>query len=231
MRRAISPGGAADGLLQWGRDPDMIQTEKGAIMKATLSKELVSKLYNMSQSAVECIYLLQNAFLYNSEKSLDVCEGRAREIRLSKKVLTQEFIEEAKAEPYARLYVSVPGHIERMGGLIEDIIGCIRTKIRDGILFSGKAVSETSFLMERLQEVLKNASDIILARNVILKDYVKESAAEISRSASEFATMHEERLVEGLCMPKASPLFLDILDAIKGIAWHAKEMSEKLTPA
>jgi Na+/phosphate symporter len=204
---------------------------KGAIMKATLSKELVGKLYDMNQGAVECIYLLQNAFLYNSEKSLDVCEARAKEIHLSEKVLTREFIEEAKAGPLARAYLSVPGHIERMGDFIENIIGCIRTKIREGILFSDKAVSETAFLMERLQEVLKNTSDIILARNVILKDYVKESAAEIGRSASEFATMHEERLIEGLCMPKASPLFLDMLDAIKGIAWHAKEISEKLTAA
>jgi Na+/phosphate symporter len=198
-------------------------------MKATFSKELLGKLYDMSQSAVDCIYLLQNAFLYNSEKSLDVCETRAKEIRLSEKVLTQELVEEAKAEPHARAYVSVPGHIERMGYFIEDIIGCIRTKISEGILFSGKAVAETTFLMERLQEVLKSAGDIILARNVVLKDYVKESAAEISRSASEFATMHEERLIEGLCIPKASPLFLDILDAIKGIAWHAKEIAEKLT--
>jgi Na+/phosphate symporter len=198
-------------------------------MKATLSKELVSKLYDMSRSAVGCIYLLQNAFLYNSEKSLDVCEAKAKEIRLSEKVLTQEFVQEAKTEPHARAYVSVPGHIERMGGIIEDIIGCIRMKIRDGIPFSGKAVSETAFLMGRLQEVLKNASDIILARNVILKDYVMESAAEISRSASEFATIHEERLIEGLCIPKASALFLDIADAIKGIVWHAKEIAEKLT--
>jgi Na+/phosphate symporter len=198
-------------------------------MKATPSKELVGRLYDLNQSAVECIYLLQNAFLYNSEKSLDVCHARANEIRLSEKVLTGEFVEEAKAEPHARAYVSVPGHIGRMGGIIEDMIGCIRTKIRDGTLFSGKAVAESTFLMERLQEVLKNTSDIILARNVVLKDYVQESAAEISRSASEFATMHEERLVEGLCMPKASPLFLDILDAIKGIAWHAKEIAEKLT--
>jgi Na+/phosphate symporter len=198
-------------------------------MKATFTKELVGKLYDMNQSAVECIYLLQNAFLYNSEKSLDVCDARVKEIRLSEKVLTGEFVEEAKAEPRARAYVSVPGHLERIGGIIEGMTGCMRRKIRDGILFSGKAVAETTFLMERLQEVLKNTSDIILARNVVLKDYVKESAAEISRSASEFATMHEERLIEGLCIAKASPLFLDILDAIKGIAWHAKEIAEKLT--
>jgi Na+/phosphate symporter len=198
-------------------------------MKAVQAKELVGKLYDMNQSAVECIYLLQNAFLYNSEKSLDECEARAREIHLSEKVLTGECIEEAKAEPYAKVYVSVPGHVERMGDFIEDISGCIRTKIRDGILFSDKAVSETTFLMERLQEVVKNTGDIILARNVILMNYVRESAAEISRSASQFATMHEERMIEGLCMPKASPLFLDMMDAIRGISWHAKEIAEKLT--
>lgn len=79
------------------------------------------------------------------------------------------------------------------------------------------------------QEVLKNTSDIIPARNRIIREYVKESATEISRSANDFSTMHEERLVEGLCMPKASPLFLDIMDALKGISWHAKEIAEKLT--
>jgi Na+/phosphate symporter len=198
-------------------------------MKATLSKELVGKLYDMNQNAVECIYLLQNAFLYNSMKSLGECEARTREIHMSEKALTKEFIQEAQTEPYARAYVSVPGHIERMGDFIEDICGCIRTRIIGGVLFSDKAQSEVSFLMQRLQEVLKNTSDIILARNVILKDYVKESAAEIGRSANEFATMHEERLIEGLCMPKASPLFLDMLDAIKSVAWHAKEIAEKLT--
>jgi len=194
------------------------------------SKELVSKLHDMNRSLEDCVYLLQNAFLYSSSKSLDECEAKAKEIHEKEKVFTKEFIEEVKADPDVRVYVSVPGHIERMGDYIEDVIGCTRTKIKEGILFTDKAVSETAFLMERLQEVLKNTGDIILARNRIMREYVKESAAEISRSANEFSTMHEERLVEGLCMPKASPLFLHIMDALKGIAWHAKEMAEKLTP-
>jgi Na+/phosphate symporter len=175
------------------------------------------------------MYLLQNAFIYNSSKSLDECEVKAKEIHENEKIFTEEVIAEVKADPDLRVYVSVPGHMERMGDYIEDIIGCIRTKIKEGILFTDKAVSEVTFLMERLQEVLKNTGDIILARNRIIRDYVKESSTEISRSANEFSTMHEERLIEGLCMPKASSLFLHILDALKGIAWHAKEIAEKLT--
>ncbi len=198
-------------------------------MKVEISKELIERLHNMSRSTEDCIYLLQNAFIYNSSKSLDECEAKAKEIHESEKIFTKEIIEEVKVDRDMRAYVSVPGHIERIGDYIEDIIGCIRTKIREGILFTDKAVSEVAFLYERLQEVLKSTSDIILARNRIVREYIRESASEISRSANEFATMHEERLVEGLCMPKASPLFLDILDAIKGISWHAKEIAEKLT--
>ena len=198
-------------------------------MKEKSFQELVGELYDMNQSAGECVYLLQNALIYNSSKSLDECEAKIKEISENEKILTPEFVEKAKENPDLRVYVIVPGHIERIGHSIGNIIRCTRVKIREGISFSDRAVSEITFLMERLQEVLKNVSDIILARNSILREYVKESVAEMGRSANGFANLHEERLIEGLCAPKASPLFLDILDAIKVIAWHAKEIAEKLT--
>ena len=138
-------------------------------------------------------------------------------------------MERAKGNPDLRVYIIVPGHIERIGHSIGNIIRCTRVKIREGISFSDRAVSEITFLMERLQEVLKNVGDIILARNVIIRKYVEESVAEIGRSADAFETTHGERLIEGSCTPEAAPLFLDILDAIKVIAWHSKEIAEKLT--
>jgi len=224
-------------------------------MKVASAKEIIKKLYHMNQGSVECISLLQNAFVFNSLELLDECEAKAKKMLQTVKALTEKFIEDAEVDPDARVYVSVSGHIEKMVNFIEDIVGCIRSKIRDGIPFSEKAVLETTFLLARLQDVLRNTSDIILSRdvilgshvkdrhlqwsfdqvplskNVILREYVKASASEINRSAYEFVTMHEGRLIEGLCMPKASPLFLHMLDVIKGIAWHAKETAEKLTAA
>ncbi len=183
----------------------------------------------MSQNAKTCVYLLQNVLIHSSSKSLDLCEAKTKEIKESEKILTAEFIEQAKEYPKLKIYVAVPGHIEKMAEFIENIILCARTKIKEHILLSDRAASEITFLLERLQEVLENVSDIILARNTVIREYVKESVAEIGRSVSDFATMHDERLTVGLCMPQASPLFLDILDAIKVIAWNAKEIAEKLT--
>ena len=193
------------------------------------SKALISKLYDMNQKTERCMYLLQNAFIYHSSKSLDECESSTKEIRRNEKVITEELIEGAKADPSLSVYVSAPGHLEKIGGSIEAISRCMRTKIKDGLLFSDRAVSEISFLLKRTEEVLQNTGDIILARNVIIREYVKESASEIGRSANEFATMHEDRLIAGVCMSKASPLFLEIMDAVKSIAWHAKEIAVELT--
>lgn len=193
------------------------------------AKVLITRLHNMNQSAEECVYCLQNAFIYYSTKLLNNCEAKAKEIREQEKQLTREFIEEARGNPNMRAFISLPGHIERMGGCIEDMVRCTRTKIVEGILFSERATSELTFLLERMQEVLENTGNMILARNTIIGDYIKESAMEISRKANDYATMHEERLIEGSCMPKASPLFLHILDSIKDMARHAREIAEQLT--
>ena len=194
------------------------------------SKDLIGRLYQMSRDAGDCLYLLQTAFIYNSSKALDDCEAKAGEIRGQEEAVTRDLIEAVKADTGARVYLPVPGHIGRIAAHILDIAAGFRTRIGEGILFTDKAVSEVIFLLERLQDVLKNTGDIILVRNRIVRQYIGEAAADIGRSARDFATMHEERLVEGLCTPQASPLFLAILDSLKGIAWHAKEIAEKLTP-
>ena len=95
------------------------------------TNELVSRLHDMNRSSEDCIYLLQNAFIYNSSKSLDECEVKAKEIHENEKIFTEEVIAAVKADPDLRVYVSVPRHIERMGGYIEDIIGnCRKTCYR-----------------------------------------------------------------------------------------------------
>ncbi len=57
-------------------------------MKEKTFKELVSKLYDMNQSAAEGIYLLQNALIYDSVKSLDECKAKVTGISENEKILT-----------------------------------------------------------------------------------------------------------------------------------------------
>jgi Na+/phosphate symporter len=43
-----------------------------------------------------------------------------------------------------------------------------------------------------------------------------------------FSEDHEERLIQGICMPKSSPMFLGILESLKGVIAHTLEVSGKI---
>lgn len=191
-------------------------------------KELVSELYDLFPVMTDSIELLQKGLLYNNLKAVQ--EGGAALARIHEREvpLTEALVKEGKTESQAGHYVAVPAHIERLVQNIERISTCLQGKIREDVLFSDKAMSELNFLFEKIKDILVNTKDMVLARNTILAGYIKEAAHAVTLSANDFSTRHEERLIEGLCLPRASSMYLELLDAFKGVAWHAKEVARDL---
>jgi len=192
------------------------------------TKEALKAMYDMADNAENCISSLQTALIYNSSKPLKDCETTVKDIKKTEAVITKKIAELAKDNPDLKQYVSVPAHLLRIGENIEKLSELMDKKIKDDILFSDKAVTEITFLLQRIVDVMRPTSDIILAKNTILGRYVQESEEGIVKRATEYATLHEERLIEGLCLPVASSIFINMLDSIKNIAWHAKEITSKL---
>lgn len=192
------------------------------------AKDLLEVMHEQCNDAGKCIGLLQTAFIYNSLTTLKDCYTLVKGIKAKEPELTQKIVAHAKNNHELAPYVSVPAHLLRIGENIEKLAGAIEEKINKGLLFSDRAVTETTFLLQRLLETLKPTADIILAKNVFLNRYVQESEAGIAKNATLYATLHEERLIEGICLPAASAIYLTMLDAVKDTAWHAKEISSKL---
>lgn len=191
-------------------------------------KELLKEIHSMGSNIENCMTFLQTAFIYNSSKPLKDCNEIVQSVKKIESELTKKITELAKNNPDLKPYVSIPVHFLRIGENIEKLSELIDKKIKDNILFSDKAVSEITFLLERLSDILRPSSDIILAKNIILKKYVEESESDIIKRAIEYATLHEDRLIEGLCLPVASSIYIHMLDSIKNIAWHAKEIAVKV---
>lgn len=192
------------------------------------ASELLNTMYNMANNAEKCISLLQNAFIYNSSKPLKDCCGMVEAIKRAVPELTKKTVELAKDNLELTPYVSVPEHLLRINENIEKLAGSIEKKIKHGILFSDRAVTETTFILQRLLDILRPTSEIILTKNSFLNRYVQESQMGIVRKATEFATAHEERLIQGLCNSQASSIYINMLDVIKNIAWHAKEIAARV---
>lgn len=197
-------------------------------MKEDIKKDALMILHEMGNNAEDCISLLQTAFIYNTSILLKDCKVKIENIKKEEARITEKVTEIISDNPDLKPYVSIPGHLLRIGEDIKKLSELIDKKIRENILFSDKAVNEMTFLLQRLIEILLSTSAIILARNKFLSMYVHESQAGMEKMAVEYATLHEERLIQGVCLPVAAPLYISMLDAIKSIAWHSKEIASRL---
>lgn len=195
--------------------------------KQGLGNELVI-LHDMITDAEECILLMRNAFIYRNVKLLKECKGKIAAMQKSVASLTGNMEQTVLNNPDMKPYTTIPAHLSRIANEIEKLSECIATKISENILFSDKAVKETIFLLQRLSEILKPTADIVLARNTFQSMYIEESQVGVGKMATEYATLHEERLIKGVCLPIASSLYINMLNAIKSIAWNAKEIAISL---
>ncbi len=192
------------------------------------ARTYVEEIHRLCERVEEALGALYKAFLYHRPEFVQEAELNIKEIKESYEGLTEALISASEADRVAMRFAPVPVNLERMGHNLEHIARAIGTKIRDNLLFSDKAVTELNYLFYRLKEVITALEDMVLARNTFLANYIKESEREIERAASEYATAHEERLIEGICLPRSSGVYLVILDSLKRIAWNAKEIAEAL---
>jgi hypothetical protein len=76
--------------------------------------------------------------------------------------------------------------------------------------------------------MIRSVLDIIKTDNEFLKKYLLEEGRKLGKAALSFATEHEDRMIEGLCLPEAAPIFLALMDRMSTIAQHEVEIATLL---
>ena len=192
-------------------------------------KDIKKDLYLLMHKAEQMLELTEDAFMKSKVASLDQAESLAREIRAREDALTEKLAKLAPSDSSARAILSVPVHIEKIAVSIERIISNVRIKIKEGLLFSDKAIQETGRLLVKGKEMLKKAGEAVVTSSPESLETVRVDSEAMIRLANDFATTHEDRLVAGECSPKASSNYLCMLYAFEDMAAHAKDAVKKLS--
>ena len=200
----------------------------GSGMKIEI-KNMLSTLYEITSDTEEFISVMQTAFIYNISNPMQGFKEKAEEHGREADHLSAIIKEAASADQSLEAYVPIPEHLLKIWKNLDRLADRIDKKITEQVLFSDKAVNETIYLLQRLIELLGPTADMILARNTFLNRYIQESQASIETMADEYATLHENRLVRGECINAASSIYVGMLEAIKGVAWHTKGIASSLS--
>jgi Na+/phosphate symporter len=183
---------------------------------------MLMKLHELSDLLYKCLMM-------DNKSKFEQAARLAKEIHEEEKALTNALIcSPTTTGDVLKAVLLFPGKLERCGDYFEGMLSVAAIKVRDGIPFSDRAVQEMKLLFDLLGSVLKNMRDLLATLNPTLLQILLKQHVELGEMTVTFALAHEDRLIEGLCIPKASSLYLHILDSVRNINKHLQEMSESL---
>lgn len=206
-------------------------------MPAELPPDINNKVRDdvqlMCKDIVEMLTLTGQAFKAQRVASLEPATELGQEIHRREKFLTEFIvrnISNRRAEFDApRELLFIPGHLERIGDNIEFLVTAIHTMIQDGILFSDHGIDEINTLFQKAIEILECIWDAITTKNKVLIRHIVTEGRQFENLADDFLLNHQQRLIEAVCLPKASSMYLAMVDYLKGIESHTRQIGQKLS--
>ena len=193
-------------------------------------RTLEEGLWGMCSKLIELSNTLYKSFVLADEKKFSRCKVLAEEVHNLEKTLTPHLVHLPLASPAVlKVLVLFPARLERVGDLLESVLNVSIIKARDGIPFREKAMSELRQLFGVLTEMLATLRDVLATCDKPLLDHMMALHRDLGQMTFDFAFAHEDRLIEGTCSPRASSLYLDILDSVRNANRHIRSITEGLT--
>ncbi len=199
-----------------------------------VEKDIAGKMIVVSQSLATMLELTYHGFRTLNRESIKEAEKGRDEVRKQTSKLAGFLIsrcsssEKEKEKECIRRFLPLSSTFDRMSYNLDGIIDRLKEMIRQDILFSDRGNREISGIFDATIQILRSLPDLILTQNELVAEHNEERAKAIFRTANECAEEHEKRLIEGVCIPKASPIFLGFIESLKAIASHALEVGKKI---
>jgi phosphate:Na+ symporter len=157
-------------------------------------------------------------------------ESRLRLRESSKKRLpgTQKLIrEEGRNEAVRRFVIALP-HLQRVALALDNLVDKMETKVESDIPFSEKALDELKQIMAVVGAEFTDVRYYCMSKDHKIREQIQAEAAEVMNMTNEFDRVHQNRLISGVCTPKASYLYVDMTDSLKRIATELAAFADKV---
>jgi Na+/phosphate symporter len=197
-----------------------------------MDKEIMEKMIVVCQHLIKMLELIFEGFRRPTEKSFKEANEVKDKIHHYSSELTGLVISKTpsseKGREWTKPYLSIASSFDRMTYNMEGILDRLRVKSQNHILFSDRAVKEVNDVFQEAMRLLGNLPDLILTQNKLLAQRIGEEGRSMFKIANGYSEEHEERLIQGICVPKSSPIYLGIIESLKGIIAHVLEVSGKI---
>jgi Na+/phosphate symporter len=202
-----------------------------------IEKEVAEKLVEVAEMLSQMLEQAFHAFRKTTEESVEKAEETVTRVRQASADLTHFLVgkssSDEKGKDWVKPYLSIASNFERITFNIEGLIRQLRVMTKDQVFFSDRGVKEINDVFQEAMDFLESLPELILTQNKGLAQHIGEQVRSVMKIANAYAEEHEERLLRRICMPKSSPIYLGILESLKGVIVYTLEVGgtiASLTP-
>ena len=196
---------------------------------------LRESVLEMCDMAGQMLRSTRDAFLQHSPTALEQVGALGRDLELREKRLTGHVAMQLREYPWslgtAEHLAFLPAALERIGDSIEALARCVHSMHREGVPFSEQATVEVMSLFNRAAALVDRIAAVIRTSERAALATVREEGQQFQAFSNEAAHGHQERLLRGTCVPRASSLFLAMLDYFREIERYTRRISMDLEKA
>lgn len=187
--------------------------------------ERICKLFDETQPILTTIY---KGFASQKINLLKESRSKFRDVWKNRLPAVEQLIEDKDKNEAEKKFVSLLPHLQRVALAVDSLIDKMEIKVETHTLFSQKALDEIKQLMVAVGAEFNDVKDYCMTKNPVLKEQIRVDMEKVRKMIEDFEVVHQNRLITGVCMPKASYLYIDMTDSLKRMAKELGAFAEKV---
>ncbi|MBA4416426.1 MAG: hypothetical protein C0392_00735 [Syntrophus sp. (in: bacteria)] len=191
-------------------------------------QRLMRRFSDLFDETIVVIENVRKGFFAQNAAMVKESRNRFKEILKSRVAYTERIIQEKDKDEVQKLFIHLLIPLQTVALAIENLMEKMEIKTDSNIIFSEKALMEIKALFDVMETQLIDTKDFVATKNPHLKTSIRKGLDDIKRMSDEFDLVHQNRLITGICMPKASYLYIDITKSIKNISKGIVGFSEMI---
>ena len=178
-------------------------------------EEITERICKLFEDTVPILHNIYKGFMGQKLNLLKDSRTQFRELLKAVRPNVEQIIEDKDKTEAEQLFLIALPHLQRIALALDNLLDKMEAKVEGNILFTDKALDEIKQLMIAVAAEFIDVKDYCSTRNPVLKKQIEANLDKVTNLINEFETVHQNRLIAGVCVPQASYLYIDMTDSLK----------------
>ena len=187
--------------------------------------EMLKNVTAMSDNILEGFMKNKIEFINESLNN----EARINELekKLTKAILSySKTVKDGKEKKELAGTEQIVETLERVGDELASLAERVQIKIEEKLYFSDIGVSEYQGLYNSVRESIKMTFDLVKTNDKSLVEKIVSNGFKCKELVEEYREEHTDRLIKGICNPRAANIYFDMLDFAGNVARHCSNIAK-----